>query len=374
MAEPFAEIFQQGAMIDWSQLGEQFQEFLVARGPHLATNLLGASVIFVLGSWFARAIIHLLAGILQRARVEPTLAKFLCRLGHALIMIVVAVAGLDRLGINTTSLAAVLAAASLAVGMALQGSLSNFAAGIMMIVFRPFKVGDLIETGGARGVVEEVHMFNTLLRTADNVLVIIPNSSVTSSNITNFSTKPTRRIDLVVDCGYGDDLRGVKQLLSDILAQHPRVLSDPPPVVAVGDLGDHSVQILVRPWVATTDFLKVRCELIEQIKLGYDEHGYQIPFPQRDIHVFHQRIAQPVDSAAELPGSRSLDVFPLPIPTPAGIPTRTSASSPGSTPTAVVDSTLDLTATPNVVSTHDIAPAEKDVKPMLMRPRRVRPA
>ena len=274
----------------WPELLEQLRELAVTRGPQWATNLLSAILILLVGSWIARLSAGLLGGILERARVEPTLAKFLCRIGHALVMIVVIVAGLDRLGINTTSLAAVLAAAGLAVGMALQGSLSNFAAGIMMIVFRPFKVGDLVETGGARGIVEEIHIFNTLLRTADNVLVIIPNSSITGGNITNFSTKPTRRIDLVIDCGYGDDLRGVKQFLTELLEQHPRVLRDPVPVVAVGELGDHSVQLLVRPWVATTDYLSVRCELIELIKLGFDERGSQIPYPQRDIHVYHQAV------------------------------------------------------------------------------------
>lgn len=275
----------------WQELLEQFHEVAVTRGPQWATNLLSAILILVVGSWVARLAYSLLGGILERARVESTLAKFLCRIGHALVMIVVIVASLDRLGINTTSLAAVLAAAGLAVGMALQGSLSNFAAGIMMIVFRPFKVGDLVETGGARGIVEEIHIFNTLLRTADNVLVIIPNSAITGGNITNFSTKPTRRIDLVVDCGYDDDLRGVKQFLTELLEQHPQVLPDPVPVVAVGELGDHSVQLLVRPWVATKDYLSVRCELIELIKLGFDERGYQIPYPQRDIHVYHQALA-----------------------------------------------------------------------------------
>jgi small conductance mechanosensitive channel len=303
MPVQLADSYQQGGWLNWPVFAEPFQELLVSRGPQLATNLLGAIAIFILGSWMARVTIRILEGMLQRARVEPTLAKFLCRIGHALIMVVVAVAGLDRLGVNTTSLAAVLAAAGLAVGMALQGSLSNFAAGIMMIVFRPFKVGDLVETGGARGVVEEIHIFNTLLRTADNVLVIIPNSSITGSNITNFSTKPTRRIDLVVDCGYGDDLRGVKQFLSDLLARHPRVLKEPAPVVAVGDLGDHGVQILVRPWVATSDFLSVRCELIEQIKLGFDEHGYQIPFPQRDIRVFQQGLVLQQGLAAAKPAA-----------------------------------------------------------------------
>ena len=286
-----AAIFELAGILDWPQLLDRFQLLIVSRGPQLATNLLGAILIFIVGSWLARLLARVLDGVLQRARVEPTLAKFLCRIGHALIMVVVAVAALDRLGVNTTSLAAVLAAAGLAVGMALQGSLSNFAAGIMMVVFRPFKVGDLVETGGARGVVEEIHIFNTLLRTADNVLVIIPNSSITGGNITNFSTKPTRRVDLVVDCGYGDDLRGVKQFLLDLLANHPRVLKEPAPVVAVGDLADHSVQLLVRPWVVTSDYLSVRCELIELIKLGFDEHGYQIPFPQRDIHVYHQRLS-----------------------------------------------------------------------------------
>jgi small conductance mechanosensitive channel len=193
-------------------------------------------------------------------------------------------AALDQLGFNTTSVAAILAATGLAVGMALQGSLSNFAAGVMIILFRPFKVGDFVQAAGEKGIVEEIHIFHTHLRTPDNVAVIIPNGAVTGGNILNFSTKPTRRIDLIVSCGYQDELRAVKRFLEDLLAGEPRVLTDPEAVVAVAELADNSVNFVVRPWVASADYWPVRWDLTERIKVGFDERGFSIPFPQRELH------------------------------------------------------------------------------------------
>lgn len=267
------------------QLFQSLSDTVQARGPQLLANLLAAGAIFIVGGYGARLATRVLEKILERARLDETLGKFVCRIAHSLFLIVVALSGLERLGINTTSVAAILAAAGLAVGMALQGSLSNFAAGVMMILFRPFKVGDLIEVAGTRGIVEEVHVFNTLLRTPDNVQVIIPNSSVTAANISNYSRKPMRRIDLVVSCAYKDDLRAVKQFLTELITSDPRVLKDPQPVVMVAELAAHSVDFFVRPWVATPDYFVVRSDLIEGIKLGFDERGFQIPFPQRDVHV-----------------------------------------------------------------------------------------
>jgi small conductance mechanosensitive channel len=194
-------------------------------------------------------------------------------------------ATLEQLGVNTTSLAAVLAAAGLAVGMALQGSLSNFAAGVMIILFRPFKVGDFIEAGGTKGIVEEIHIFSTMMRTGDNVKIIVPNSSVTGGNISNYSAKPTRRIDLVVGCGYQDDLREVKQFLEELVASDPRILPQPKPDVAVSQLADHCVEFIVRPWVKNIDYWMVRWDLLEKVKLGFDDRGFHIPYPQRDVHV-----------------------------------------------------------------------------------------
>jgi len=157
----------------------------------------------------------------------------------------------------------------------------------MIILFRPFKVGDFIEAGGATGVVEEIHIFQTLMRTGDNVQVVVPNNAITSGNISNYSTKETRRIDLVVGCGYGDNLQAVKQFLSDLVNNDLRILRDPEPIVAVGELADNSVNLVVRPWVANADYWQVRWDLTEAIKVGFDQRGFNIPFPQRDVHI-HQ--------------------------------------------------------------------------------------
>jgi len=206
-------------------------------------------------------------------------------MANVLIMANVALAALAKLGINTTSLAAVIAAAGLAVGMALQGSLSNFAAGVLIILFRPLKVGDFVEAAGTKGIVEEINVFNTLLRTPDNVEIIVPNNAITGGNITNYSSKPTRRIDLVVGCGYRDDLAAVKRFLEQTVASDPRVLRDPAPVVAVSDLAESSVNFVVRPWVTNANYWAVRWDLTEKIKLGFDQYGFTIPFPQRELHI-----------------------------------------------------------------------------------------
>ncbi len=258
----------------------------VKGGPELLSNFLGAVVIFYAGRWLAGVAERILNRLLVNARVDETLTKFLCRITYALLMCAVALAGLEKLGVRTTSLTAVLAAAGLAIGMALQGSLSNFAAGVMIILFRPFKVGDLIEAAGTKGIVEEIHIFSTMLRTPDNVDIIVPNSTVTGGNITNYSSKPIRRIDLIVGCGYSDDLLAVKQFLQRLVEEDPRVRTDPAPVVAVNELGESSVNFVVRPWVKNADYWTVKWELTERIKLGFDHYGFTIPFPQRDLHVY----------------------------------------------------------------------------------------
>lgn len=279
------------------QARESLREMLLESGPTILSRGAAAFAIFMIGKWASGLAENLTDRVLKQARIDETLRKFLCRLVNAVIMCAVVLAALEKLGVNTTSLAAVFAAAGLAIGLALQGSLSNFAAGVMIILFRPFKVGDVVEAAGTKGIVEEIHIFSTMMRTGDNVKIIVPNSSVTSSNITNYSSMPTRRIDLVIGCGYQDDLRAVKSFLEAVIAAEPRVLAQPEPVVAVSDLADHSVQFVVRPWVKNADYWTVRWALVEQIKLGFDEHGFHIPFPQRDIHVHH--VERSVADAAE---------------------------------------------------------------------------
>jgi len=265
----------------------QVQSFVYEQGFNVALNLLGAIVVFFLGRWAARLIRRISIGMLQRAKVDETLTKFLTNIIYSLALAFVVVAVLDQLGVNTTSFAAIIASAGLAVGLALQGSLSNFAAGVMLILFRPFGVGDFIKAGGVAGVVEEVRIFNTRIRTGDNVQIIVPNGQITTDVITNFSVKDTRRIDLVVGCGYADDLRAVKRFLKELLDADERILSDPEPVVAVNELGESSIDFVVRPWVKAADYWAVRWELNEKIKLGFDEQGFNIPFPSHDVYM-HQ--------------------------------------------------------------------------------------
>lgn len=270
-------------LLDWGLA--QSRWILVERGPTFVANVLAAGAIFWIGKRAAHLAERMLEKILRRAKVDETLSRFLCRISYMLLLCSVGLSALNKLGVDTMSLAAVLAAAGLAIGMALQGSLSNFAAGVMIILFRPFKVGDFIEAAGTKGIVEEIHVFSTMLRTGDNVAIVVPNNSVTSGNITNYSSKPTRRIDLEVGCGYNDDIRAVKEFLEHLLATDERILLDPKPVIAVSSLGDNSVNFVVRPWVHNSDYWAVRWELVERIKLGFDEHGFTIPFPQRDVHV-----------------------------------------------------------------------------------------
>ena len=277
---------------------------VVTNGPELLSNFLGAVIIFYVGKWVARVAERILNQLLSNARVDETLTKFLCRITYALLMCAVALACLERLGVQTTSLTAVLAAAGLAVGLALQSSLSNFAAGVMIILFRPFKVGDLVEAAGTKGIVEEIHIFSTMMRTPDNVDIIVPNSSVTGGNITNYSSKPIRRIDLLVGCGYGDDLLAVKQFLQRLIEQDSRIRHDPEPVVAVSELGESSVNFVVRPWVKNADYWNVKWDLTEKIKLGFDEHGFTIPFPQRDLHVYTESVPSSLADATSTTSNR----------------------------------------------------------------------
>lgn len=263
-----------------------FLEFIAITylGPILI-NLLIAGVIFVIGRWIASSITRVLGRVATKAKLDQTLVKFLENIVYAILMVCVIMASLDRIGVPTTSFAAILAAAGFAIGFALQGSLGNFAAGVMLIVFKPFKAGDFVEAGGQAGVVEEIQIFNTMMRTGDNIKIIVPNSSITGGTIRNFSAKPTRRIDLVIGCGYDDNLKEVKSLLLSVLQADPRVLKEPEPVVAVSELGDSSVNFVVRPWVASTDYWATRWDLTEAIKLGFDERGFSIPYPQRDVHI-----------------------------------------------------------------------------------------
>ena len=243
-----------------------------------------AAVILVFGLWLAGRLRAGLTRMLARRSVDPMLGSFLSSIAHILFVAVVIIAALSQAGIQTSSLIAVIGAAGLAVGLALQSSLSNFAAGVMIIAFRPFKVGDFIETAGVSGTVEGIQIFHTQLVTADNKMVIVPNNSITSGNIVNYSAKGIRRVDLVFGISYQDDIAAAKAVLSDIISTDPRILKEPEPVIAVAALADSSVNLIVRPWVNTEHYWPVYWGITEAVKLRFDKKQITIPYPQRVVH------------------------------------------------------------------------------------------
>jgi len=228
---------------------------------------------------------RLASAMMLRVHAGVMLAGFLSNVIYTLLLVVVSMASLEMLGVNVTSLTAILAAAGFAIGMALQGSLSNFAAGIMLIVLKPFRVGDFITAGSAVGSVQEINIFNTILTTPENVRLIVPNGQITSSAISNFSAEPRRKMSLKVTCGYGDDLRAVKMFLEDEVRNDPRILLEPAPAVAVDNLADFAVELSVSLWTLTRDNGAVKAALLERIKLGFDDRGFTIPFPSRDVYM-----------------------------------------------------------------------------------------
>jgi small conductance mechanosensitive channel len=244
-----------------------------------------AIAIFVIGKFIAKIITNLLRKALNRTNTDAMLVSFLGNISYGVLLVAVVLAAIDSLGVNVTSLMAVLGAAGLAVGLALKDSLSNFASGVMIIIFRPFKIGDFISAGGNSGVVDEIGLFCTLLHTGDNQRVIVPNSAIMASTIVNTSALPTRRIDLVIGIGYDDNIGQARDIIMGIIESDERILKDPAPGVVVGELGDSSVNLNVRPWVNSEDYWSVRPDLLENIKLKLDEAGISIPYPQQDVHM-----------------------------------------------------------------------------------------
>ena len=263
------------------ELSGQTQTYLVAYG----IPLLKALAVLVIGYFVAKIITGLIRRAMQRSQVDSTLIGFVGNLTYMALMVLVVISALGQLGVNTTSFAAVIGAAALAIGFALQGSLANFAAGVMLILFRPFKAGDFIEAGGVAGIVEEVQVFATVMRTGDNKRVIVPNGSITGGSITNYSANDKRRVDMVFGIGYGDDIAKAKQILTSIIEEDSRILKDPAPTIAVSELADSSVNFVVRPWCATGDYWAVMFDTTEKVKLQFDAAGVSIPFPQTDVHV-----------------------------------------------------------------------------------------
>jgi len=263
---------------------EQLNQFASDNIIPFGYNLIAALIIFIIGKWVASRVGNGVDGVLSK-KLDPTVSRFVGNLANIALLAVVVIAALDRLGLETTSLIAIVGAAGLAVGLALKDSLGNFASGVMLIVFRPFKVGDFVEAGGAMGVVREIRIFATIFTSGDNKVISVPNGSIMGGNIVNYSQMPTRRVDMTVGVGYGSDLAKVKTVLTDILGADERVLKDPAPVVAVMELGDSSINLVVRPWVNSADYWAVLWDTTETIKRRFDEEGIEIPFPQMDVHL-----------------------------------------------------------------------------------------
>ena len=268
-------------------MSEDFLTRAYDLGAEFGLKLVTALVIFIIGRWVARRLAGLVEKGMTKAGTDSTLTGFFRNIIYIGLLTFVILAAIAQLGVQTTSFIAVLGAAGFAVGLALQGSLANFAAGVLIIIFRPFKSGDFVEAGGVAGVVENIQIFTTTMRTGDNKTIIIPNGQITSGTIVNYSTKDTRRVDMVIGVGYGDDLDKVRRVLEEILKEDERVLEDPAPTIGVLELADSSVNFAVRPWVKSADYWPVYFALHEKVKKRFDKEGISIPFPQQDVHI-HQ--------------------------------------------------------------------------------------
>jgi small conductance mechanosensitive channel len=272
-------------MMEVSSIMPKLQELMAFYG----LKIVAAVLILILGRWVSKGLRLLIQRMMRKAEVEQTIVSFVGSLSYIALLTFVVLAALNQLGIQTTSFIAIIGAAGLAIGLALQGSLANFAAGFLMIVFQPFKAGDYIEGAGVAGTVELIQIFTTRLKTPDNKTIIIPNAKLMGDNIVNYSAKDTRRVDMVIGVSYNDDLKKVREILLDLLAKDNRVLQDPEPTIGVLELADNSVNFALRPWVKTEDYWGLYFDLTESVKRRFDDEGISIPFPQRDVHVFEHK-------------------------------------------------------------------------------------
>ena len=248
-------------------------------------KLIVALLIFVVGKWLAKKLSRVAERLMKSREVDAALVNFTSSLVYYALLIFVVIAALGQVGIQTASFVAIVGAAGLAIGLAMQGSLSNFAAGVLIIIFKPFKIGDFVEMAGVAGVIENIMIFTTEMKTGDNKKVIVPNSSVLGGVITNYSANDTRRIDLVMGIGYNDDIDKAKRVLEEIINADERILKDPAPLIAVSELADSSVNFVVRPWVKSGDYWAVYFALHETVKKRFDQEGISIPYPQQDVHL-----------------------------------------------------------------------------------------
>lgn len=253
-------------------------------------KVLAAIAIFIIGRWASKGFRNMVKRLMGKRSLDSTIIGFIGNLTYIALLAFFIIAALGQLGIQTTSFIAILGAAGLAVGLALQGSLANFASGFLMIIFKPFRVNDYVEIAGTAGTVEEIQIFTTTLKTPDNKTVIIPNSKITDDNIVNWTIKGTRRVDMVFGIGYNDDIDKAKKIMSDVLAKDERILKDPQIQVALVELGDSSVNFAVRPWAKIEDYWGIYFDAMENIKKAFDAEGISIPYPQRDVHLYEHKV------------------------------------------------------------------------------------
>lgn len=258
---------------------------LISLATSFGINLLVAVIIFFVGNWMTKKIVQIAEKIMERSKLDDTITNFLGNLLYGLLMVVVIMAALGKLGVNTTSFAAIIGAATLAIGLSLQDQLSNFAAGVLIVIFRPFNRGDFVDINGLQGTVRDISLMNTRLMTLNNHEVIIPNSEVTTNATTNFTSLPSRRVDIPVGIGYGGDIKLAKDEILKVAISHDDVFVDPAPVVNVVGLGDNSVDLELRVWTSNNTWLQVQSDLLEGIKYKLDENRIEIPFPQRTVHI-----------------------------------------------------------------------------------------
>lgn len=262
-----------------------YTDLAIRYGTEYGINILGALFIFFIGKWVARKLISLMKKGMEKTGVDPTLISFAANAAYVALIVVILIAAIGNLGVQTSSFIAIFGAAGLAVGLALKDTLSNVGAAVLIIFFRPFKVGDFIEVSGVMGTVKAINLFSTTLTTADNRSIIVPNGTLIAGNIINYTGNDTRRIDLTFLIGYKDDLRRAKEVVSGVLDSHPAVLKEPAPVVAVGGLVRDGVELVARPWVPVDQYAGTMFEIIEAVKHEFDRHGITVPFPQMDLHV-----------------------------------------------------------------------------------------
>ena len=266
---------------DWGTLYERFQ----AVGVDFGIKFIAAIAIFYIGRLIARFVSKGIHKMMEAQKVDEILESFVTNLVYWALMTFVIIAAINQIGIQTTSLIAIMGAAGLAIGLALQGSLANFAAGVLIVMFRPYRVGDFVEAAGVAGSVVQVQILSTILKTVDNKQIVVPNAQIMSSIITNFSANETRRVDLVICISYNDDIDKTRTIIQELINADNRILKDPACLIAVSELADSSVNIAVRPWVKTANYMSVKFGLTEAIKKRFDKEGISFPFPQQDVHI-----------------------------------------------------------------------------------------